>query len=180
MQHRNTLRGSLALVGVALVLIFTAGAAFADEGSPAATNDGAVTTSSQSTDNGGSDSQVGDALLIERPAPTRDPATELRDPADPPAVAAAPAAASTVAAPAPVSAPAPAAAPAAKATAAAAPAAAKPRVQVLGVQIVRNADGSATTLARTGMDTSVLVLVAGLLLAVGAVLIRLSQPLPSR
>ena len=126
MQHRSsTIRGSLALVGVALVLIFTAGAASAEEtgasqsgdqaAATASTSDpgnGAVIASSDSTDTG--DSQVGDALLIERPAPSRSPGTEVTGPAAAPVDAPA----SAPAAPA-EAAPAVSAAPATSATAAA-------------------------------------------------------------
>lgn len=164
MRHGSDtkMRGSLALLlGVVLVLTFTAGAAAAEESDPGS-------------------SQVGDALLIQRPAPPRDPSTELRAPA--------PASATPgLNAPAPLAAPAVAdATPAMAATVPATPAGAATQAtparptQVLGVQIHRSAVARRAGLARTGANTSVLVLIAGILLGVGAVLIQISQALRYR
>jgi hypothetical protein len=132
-----------------------------------------VIASSDSTDTG--DSQVGDALLIERPAPSRSPGTEVTGPAAAPVDVPASAPATTA-----VAAPAVSAAPATTATATAPAATPSRPTQVLGVQITRSADGTEVTgLARTGASTSSLVLLAGLLLAVGAVLIKASQLRPA-
>jgi hypothetical protein len=157
---RSILRGSLALFGVALGLIGFAGVASAQEAN---------------------DANIGDGLFIERPAPSPDPSSELRsEPAAAPA-------------PAPTPAPAPAAAPtsgggtatAAQTTAASAPSATVGPVratEVRGIQLERPATPASpddpATLARTGVDSADLTVVAGLLIALGALLIRTTRPRP--
>ena len=157
--RRSIVRGSLALFGVALGLIGFAGVASAQDAS---------------------DATIGDGLFLERPAPSPDPGTQLGS--EP---AAAPAASST---PAPAPAPAPASAgtlaPAAQTTAAAsvpsatrAPARA---TEVRGIQLERPATPASpddpATLARTGVDTADLTVLAGVLIALGALLIRTTRP----
>jgi 2-oxoglutarate dehydrogenase E2 component (dihydrolipoamide succinyltransferase) len=128
------------------------------------------------------DALGGVGLFIERPAPPRDPATELRST---PAAAPAP-----TPAPAPASAPAAPAAPSGGVTVSPAPAAsaasatlipARP-TEVRGVQIERGAAATSApgpvALARTGVDTTHLTVVAGMLLALGALLIRTARPRP--
>jgi hypothetical protein len=168
---RNIIRGFVLSFGVAVGLISTAGAAWAQEAPP-------------STSSG--DAGIGDALYVERPAPRPDPANELRADSDPapastPAAAPVASAASTPApAPAPTPAPAAAATPARTVTASAA-ATSKPAraTEVQGVQIVRSAQPAAdegAQLAFTGIDNGPLVVLAGALLALGAVLVRAAQP----
>jgi hypothetical protein len=161
----STFRGTLVLFGVALGLIGTAGVASAQEAAPTAT-----AASAQDED-----ASIGDGLFIERPAPRPDPATELRsEPASAPAATPAPA-------PAPVSGG--GTSPAAQTTAAAAPSAtiipARP-TEVRGIQLERSATATSTdttaTLARTGVDTADLTVLAGALLALGALLIRTARP----
>jgi hypothetical protein len=155
MPYRNVVRGSLVLLGVALGLIFTAGAASAQ----AEPSDAPA---------------IGDALLIERPAPRPNPANELREqPAlvDVPASEAAPVApAASVSDRTPVAAPVPASGAAAPARSARTAARA---TEVKGVVVERSADGA--LLARTGVDTVDLVALAGVLLALGWVLVRLGM-----
>lgn len=129
------------------------------------------------------DANIGDGLYMERPAPSPDPGTELRsEPSAAPAPPAAPA-------PAPASTPAPAsvavASPAASTPAVAASASGTPAraTEVRGIQIERPAapaspDASAT-LAVTGVDNTPLVVLAGALIAVGALLIRSARPRPA-
>ena len=191
---RFTLRGFLALFGVALGLIGFAGVAAADDAAPAPADDSAHVavapeeeTSVEVSAAQDDDAQIGgEPLFIERPAPTRDPATELRS-----APATAPA--SSPAAPAPVPAPvAPAASsgpatvvPAPAATAASATATIIPArpTEVRGVQIERGATVTAApepvALARTGVGTTELLVLAGALLALGILLIRAVRPNPS-
>ena len=173
MHLKRSILGSLASFGVAFVLISTAGAASAQEAPTAPSSDEAT---------------IGEPLFVERPAPRPDPANELRsDPAPADSVAApapspapAPAPTSVAAAPrSPASAPAPvpvAVQPAPVRPAASAPARA---TEVQGVQIVRSAapgDATDTALALTGIDLEVgLTVLAGVLLALGAALIRLSR-----
>ena len=176
MNHpkRNIIRGLVLSFGVAVGLISTAGAAWAQE---------APSSSSPSEDTG-----IGEALYVERPAPRPDPATELR--ADPvpatdstPSPAPAPA---PVASPAPSAAASPAPAPAAVGTAlttARTPAAtSRPAraTEVQGVQIERSALPAAGEdvghLAFTGSSNGPLVALAGALLALGAVLVRVGRP----
>lgn len=168
--HRS-IRGSLALFGVAIGLIGTAGAATAQEAEPT------VAESSAQAE----EPQIGESLVIDRPAPRRNPSTELgADPA--PSVAPA-------AAPAPAPAPAPvvvapsggvAVPPPVVVASPAAPARVVPDrpTAVQGVQIQRPASRTSGTeaLARTGVDNHVLVLVAGMLLVLGSVLIRFGRP----
>ena len=176
MKHlRSTFRGSLALFGVALGLIGTAGVASADEAAPAPSDEEAavVVTTAQEDD-----AEIGDGLFIERPAPRPDPGNELvSDPAPAP-----------TAAPAPAPAPAPAASggasAAAQTTAAATPATLIPAraTEVRGVQIERGATSEVTSpsgsvaLARTGLDTGDLTVLAGVLLVLGALLVRTTRP----
>ena len=171
MHHKRSILGSLASFGVAIVLISTAGAASAQEAPPATSSDEAT---------------LGEPLFVERPAPRPDPANELGSGAAPAASTPAPAPS-----PAPAPAPTPAAAPR-TATAAPAPvavqrapapsAASRPAraTEVQGVQIDRSAvptDGADVALAFTGTDLEVgLTVLAGLLLALGAALLRLSRP----
>ena len=165
---RSTFRGSLALFGVALGLIGTAGVASADEAAPAPSDEEAavVVTAAQEDD-----AEIGDGLFIERPAPRPDPRNELvSDPAPAPT-------------PAPAPAPAPAASggasPAAQTTAAATPATLIPAraTEVRGVQIERGATSEVTSssgsvaLARTGLDTGDLTVLAGALLVLGSLLV---------
>lgn len=165
---RSTFRGSLALFGVALGLIGTAGVASADEAAPAPSDEEAavVVTAAQEDD-----AEIGDGLFIERPAPRPDPGNELAsDPAPAPT-------------PAPAPAPAPAASggasPAAQTTVAATPATLIPAraTEVRGVQIERGATSEVTSssgsvaLARTGLDTGDLSVLAGGLLVLGALLV---------
>lgn len=191
---RSTLRGFLALFGVALGLIGFAGVAVADDAAPAPADDSAPApapeeeTSAEVSTAQEDDAQIGEELFIERPAPSRDPATELRS-APAPAPASPPAAPAPAPAPAPVapaatsgavsSAPAPAAA-AASATATIIPA--RP-TEVRGVQIERGATVTAASepvaLARTGVGTTELLVLAGALLALGTLLIRAARPRPS-
>ena len=178
---RSTFRGSLALFGVALGLIGTAGVASAQEAAtaPAETSDHSVVAAEDEASVGSSsaqdeDAQIGDSFFVERPAPRPDPGNELRST---PVPAPAPAAA-----PAPAPAPAPAASggavsPAAQTTVAAATPAtlipARP-TEVRGVQVERSAtssSGAPAALARTGVDTQDLAVLAGALLALGALLI---------
>src|SRR4051794_40498995 len=175
---RTIIRGLVLSFGVAVGLISTAGAAWAQEApSSPPSSDGA---------------NVGEALLVERPAPRPDPANELvADPA--PVPASTPSAAPD---PAPVASPAAAAAPAP--TRASAPAAASPArtviasaaatspparaTEVQGIQIERSAvpaaDAGAPPLAFTGVDNGPLVVLALALLALGAVLVRAARPRP--
>lgn len=168
--HRS-IRGSLALFGVALGLIGTAGAATAQEA------ESTVAESSAQAE----DAQIGEPLAIDRPAPRRNPSTELGvDPAASVAPAAAPAPAPS---PAPV-----VVAPSGGAVVASPLVAASPATParvvpdrptaVKGVQFQRSASPTAetTALARTGIDNHVLVLVAGMLLVLGSVLIRFGRP----
>jgi len=179
-QHRRIIRGSLALFGAALGLIITAGGASAAE----ETGDPQVTASAQAVED---DASIGDALLIERPATRRAPGSELPATSAPvvraPAPEAAPARSASVA-PAAVAAPvdvvsapvvpAPAVAPA---VAAASRTSTPSRpTQVLGVQLSREAEGDVVALARTGVDTFDLTLVALALLGLGIVLIRRTAP----
>ena len=187
---RSTLRGSLALFGVALGLIGTAGVASADD-APAPAEDSAhvavdpgdeatVETSAAPED----DAEIGDGLFMERPAPGRDPATELQ-PGPAPASGSAPA-------PAPAPAPAAPAATGGGVTAPVAPAAAATPAtliparptQVRGVQIERAATATSApgpvALARTGVDNTDLTVLAVALLALGVALTRASRPRPSR
>jgi hypothetical protein len=180
---RNTFRGSLALFGVALGLIGTAGVASADDAAPTPADDSAAVVASEqeasvkvSTSAQEEDAEIGDGLFIERPAPRPDPANELRStPTPAPAPAPAPATA-----PAPASGGAPS--PAATATAAAAPATLIPArpTEVRGVQIERGATATSSSesvaLARTGVDTADLAAIAGGLLALGALLIFTARP----
>jgi hypothetical protein len=169
---RNIIRGLVLSFGVAVGLISTAGAAWAQE-APTATSpeDGAA---------------IGDALYVERPAPTRDPANELgAAPAPAPTSPSSPAPA-----PAPVASPAPAAtaapapatlAPAVSATRQAPAATSRPAraTEVQGVQIERSAvpaAGEDVQLAFTGVDNGPLVALAVALLALGAVLVRAARP----
>ncbi len=167
---QRSIRGSLALFGVAIGLIGTAGAATAQEAEPT------VAESSAQAE----EPQIGESLVIDRPAPRRNPSSELG--ADPtPSVA-------PTAAPAPVPAPAPVVAPSGGVTvpspvvvaSPAAPARVVPDrpTAVQGVQIQRSASRTSGTeaLARTGLDNHVLLLVAGTLLALGSVLIRFGRP----
>ena len=174
MHHKRSILGSLASVGVALVLISTAGAASAQEAPPATSPDEAT---------------LGEPQYVERPAPRPNPANELG--AEPASADSSPAPAPAPAAPTP----APAAAPRSTADATASPAPAPVTVQaaparrarsaparateVQGVQIVRPAvpaDGTGAALAFTGADLEVgLTALAGTLLALGAALIRLSR-----
>jgi len=177
----NKIRGTLALLGVALGLILTATSASAAEGDTGASNDEAVIAASEPSDA----PAIGDALFIDRPAPARDPASEL--PADPgPLDVAVPAAAPTPAAPAATHVATPAVVPAATAThvtttrVTPAVRASTPRqTQVLGVQILRSdtqPPEAAVALARTGVDTFDLALVALGLLALGSVLVKVGEP----
>ena len=182
MHHRTkrSILGSLVSFGVAFVLISTAGAASAQEAPPATSTDEAT---------------LGEPQYVERPAPRPDPANELGAapaPADPtPAPAATPAPAPAQPTPAPA-APAPrspraTAAPQAASVPRSRPAAPAPRAasaparatEVQGVQVVRPAvpgDGTETALAFTGVDREVgLTVLAGVLLALGWALIRLSR-----
>lgn len=169
-QHQRSILGSLASIGVAFVLISTAGAASAQEAPPATSSDEAT---------------IGEPLFVERPAPRPDPANELG--ADP-----APAATTSTPAPSSAPAPTPSAAPRSSATAAvpaptAATAAPAQRAsnrparatEVQGIQIVRPASSAGETgepLAFTGVDREVgLTVLAGLLLTLGWALIRLSR-----
>lgn len=178
---RSTLRGSLALFGVALGLIGTAGVAAADDAAPTPADDSAAVVASEEeasvevSSAQEEDAEIGDGLFIERPAPRPDPANELRStPAPAPA-----------ATPAPATAPAPASggatSPAASA-AAAAPATLIPArpTEVRGVQIDRGTTATSSpgsvALARTGVDTADLAVLAGGLLALGALLIRTARP----
>ena len=192
---RSTLRGSLALFGVALGLIGTAGVAAADDTAPAPADDSAhvavapeeetsVETSAAQED----DAVIGEELFIERPAPSRDPATEF---SSAPAPAPAPVPASTPAAPAPAPAPAAPAATGGTVTAPPAPAAAVASATIIparptevrGAQIERGATATAApapvALARTGVGTTELLVLAGALLAIGSLLIRAVRPRPS-
>ena len=171
MHHKRSILGSLASFGVAFVLISTAGAASAQEAPPATSSDEAT---------------LGEPLFVERPAPRPDPANELGSGTAPAASTPAPATS-----PAPAPAPTPAAAPRTVTTAApapvvvqrapAAPAASRPAraTEVQGIQIDRSAmpaDGADVALAFTGTDLEVgLTVLAGLLLALGAALLRLSR-----
>ena len=88
MNHpqRNIIRGLVLSFGVAVGLISTAGAAWAQEAPTSTSPEDGVA--------------IGEALYVERPAPTRDPANELvADPA--PAHASSPAASPASPAPAP-------------------------------------------------------------------------------
>lgn len=179
---RSTLRGSLALFGVALGLIGTAGVAAADDAAPTPADDSAAMVASEEEASvevaaaQEEDAEIGEGLFIERPAPRPDPANELRSS---PATAPAPA-------PAPATAPAPASggvtSPAATAATAATPATLIPArpTEVRGVQIERGATATSPSgsvaLARTGVDTADLAVVAGGLLALGALLVRTSRP----
>ena len=176
-RPNHLIRGLLLSFGVAVGLISTAGAAWAQEAPTSAPSDGGAT--------------IGEALLVERPAPTRDPATELQanpSPAAAPAqdapspTPAAAAASSASASPAPAA----VAAPARTVTtrAATAPAASsKPAraTEVQGVQIVRSAvptegETDVADLAFTGVDNGPLVVLALALLATGWVLLRAARP----
>lgn len=187
---KRSILGSLASFGVAFVLISTAGAASAQEAPP---------SDSSSQD----EATLGEPQYVERPAPRPDPANELgtaEAPADDPTPAApapTPAPAPAQPTPAPVNAaPAPAprrpaatarpqAAPvpvAVQSAAPAQPAASTPAraTEVQGVQVVRPAapgDGTDAALAFTGTtDREVVLLVlAGMLLALGSALVRLSR-----
>jgi hypothetical protein len=125
------------------------------------------------------DATIGDGLFLERPAPSPDPGTQLG--AEPMAAAPAP---TPAPAPAPAPASAGAVAPAAQTTAAAsvpsatrAPARA---TEVRGIQLERPATPASpddpATLARTGVDTADLTVLAGVLIALGALLIRTTRP----
>lgn len=178
---RSTLRGSLALFGVALGLIGTAGVAAADDAAPTPADDSAAVVASEEeasvevSSAQEEDAEIGDGLFIERPAPRPDPANELRSSPTP----------APAATPAPATAPAPASggatSPAASA-AAAAPATLIPArpTEVRGVQIERGATATSSpgpvALARTGVDTADLAVLAGGLLALGALLIRTARP----
>src|SRR5688500_10812877 len=72
LTYRSIIRGSLVALGVALGLIITAGAVSAAETS--GSDSGGEVSSSSSVQ---SDASIGDALLIERPAPGSNPADEL-------------------------------------------------------------------------------------------------------
>lgn len=187
---RSTLRGSLALFGVALGLIGTAGVAAADDTAPTTAGDSAhVTVAPEEEASVGAsaaqedDAQIGgEPLFIERPAPTRDPASELRStpaaaPASTPAPAPAPAPAAPAATNGGVTSPAPAAAATSATLIPARP------TEVRGVQIERGATATSAAesvaLARTGVDTTHLTVLAGVLLALGALLIRAVRPRPS-
>lgn len=170
MTYRNIVRGCLVSLGVALGLIGTAGAAFAAD-----VEDGnsEVQAAAESSD----PDAVGDALYIERPAPGRDPATELRVP---PAVALAPAPLAAPAAPAAsASAVVPAATPGVAVMIEPAPARIpiSRSTQVKGVQFERSEDDAA--LARTGVDTFDLAVLGVVLLAVGMLLVRRTKALPA-
>ena len=176
---RSTLRGSLALFGVALGLIGTAGVASADDAAPTSEEDAVVVTAAQEEE-----AEIGDGLFIERPAPRPDPGNELvSDPA--PSAAPAPT-------PAPAPAPAPSATPAASGGASAAAQTtatgtsatlipARP-TEVRGVVIERGATATgpasaeSVSLARTGIDTGDLTVLAGVLLVLGALLVRTTRP----
>lgn len=183
----RSIRGSLAVFGVAVGLIGTAGAASAQEATPAsedsavvAEDEAAVASSSAQ----GEEANVGDALLIERPAPRPDPANELRsDAAAPSAPAAVPAPARSsspsggAVAPTAVPAPAPAAV---TASAAPAPAVVAPAraTEVQGIQIQRTDTGAVATapLAFTGPTDLGLLVVASVLLVLGSVLVIAVRP----
>jgi len=185
---RSTLRGSLALFGVALGLIGTAGVAAADEAATTSADDSAHVTVAPEAEASvevsaaqEDDAQVGEGLFIERPAPTRDPATELRS---------TPAPAPTPAAPAPAPAPVAPAAPSGGVTSPAPASAATSATliparptEVRGVQIERGATATSApesvALARTGVETPHLAVLAGALVALGALLIRAARPRPS-
>jgi hypothetical protein len=181
--YRNRiLRGSLVLFGVALGLIGTAGGASAEEAAPAPVDDSAHVrvadepTIVEASSAPGDDAQIGDGLFIERPAPRPDPASELRSdpaPASSPAPAPVPVAPAAVTGGAAVEvAPAAAAAPASPAPVRA--------TQVRGVQNVRSAADTSTSsgryLARTGLDSADLTVVAGALLALGMLLVQATRP----
>ena len=186
---RSTLRGSLALFGVALGLIGTAGGAAADDAAPAddsahivvATEEEASVGTSAAQDE---DAEIGDGLFIERPAPRPDAGNELRsDPTPAPAPTTAAPSAPAPAPVAPASTSGGAVSPAAQTTAAAsAPATLIPArpTEVRGVQIERatteRSSAGSVPLARTGVDTEVLTVLAGVLLALGMVLIRTARP----
>ncbi len=185
MKHLNrNIRGSLVLFGVALGVIGTAGAASAQEAPPAAdgsthasvADDGGTVESSSAQDD---EAEVGQPLLLERPAPRRNPSSEL---GSDPAPSAAPAA------PAPAPVPAASLAPNGGTTlTATAPAAAsvaptkvatRRQTEVKGIQIQRSATRSTETasLARTGVATQGLVALAAAFFVLGSVLIRFSRP----
>lgn len=214
MKHLSTyIRASLALVGVALGLIVTAGAASAadvsdltvsgfgrgcgDVAVPGAAPGARITVSVTCTASVGGTTEVvatgvepeaievvqatsqevdaptiGDALTVERPAPGRDPALELGaaepQPAATPAprpVAAAPVAVIDSGAVSLERPQAPRAAPA--------PSSTRP-TQVLGARFERSDTGE--VLARTGIDSIDLTLVAIGLVTVGIVMVRRSSP----
>ena len=169
MHLKRSILGSLASFGVAFVLISTAGAASAQEAPP-------VTSTDEAT--------LGEPQFVERPAPRPDPANELGSTQAPATSTAAAPAPAPAPAPTPVPAPAPArtAAPVAVPSAPARVAAASPparATEVQGVQIVRSAapaDGTDVALAFTGTDREAgLTVLAGVLLAMGWALIRLSR-----
>ena len=171
MNHpkRNIIRGLVLSFGVAVGLISTAGAAWAQE-APATPPSG--------------DASIGEALRVERPAPRPDPANELRaDPAPATDSTPSPAPVASAApdpAPAPTPAPAPAAAASAR-TATASAASSKPAraTEVQGVQIERSAvpaAGEGADLAVTGIDNGPLVVLAAALLALGTVMVRVGRP----
>jgi hypothetical protein len=164
---RNIIRGLVLSFGVAVGLISTAGAAWAQE----------APTSPSSPE----DASIGEALYVERPAPRPDPANELRaDPApatdSTPSPAPAPA---PVASAAPAAAPASASAPAVVVPARATTASVARATEVQGVQLERSAvptAGTVAELALTGIDNGPLVVLAAGLLALGMVLVRAGRP----
>jgi len=168
MLFHRSIRGSLALFGVAIGLIGTAGAATAQEA------DSTVVEFSAQAE----DAQIGDSLVIDRPAPRRNPSSELG--AEPPA-SIAPAVAPS---PAPATVVVPSGGGAVPPPVVVAPPAPSARFVpdrptiVQGVQIQRSSSRPLETasLARTGVDNHVLVLVAGSLLVLGCVLIRFGRP----
>ena len=175
MNHpkHHIIRGLVLSFGVAVGLITTAGAAWAQEAPPSSPpSDGAT---------------IGDALVVERPTPRPDPANELTtDPAPVPASTPTPAPAPAPvasAAPAASAVPAPASlAPAVSVTRQAPAATSRPAraTEVQGIQIERSAVPTAgEDLAFTGVDNGPLVVVAIALLALGAVLVRVGRPHPT-
>ena len=181
---RNILRGSLLSSGVALGLIGFAGGASAQEATPLPADDPVpvIVTSGEAVDVGASSAQddeaeIGDGLLIERPAPRPDPGNELRSvPAPDPTPAPAPA---QVATPVTSGGVASSVGPPAAAATSAGAAPTRP-TEVRGVQLERSATGTSASdgedLARTGLGSAELTGLAGALLALGAMLIRTARP----